>query len=143
MATHHIDARGRTWRSSKDQIERLADLMNEQSIHPLQTSDELFHIMDAALTKKEIRFLLKMGGGFHSRQGLRDKTGLDAPAFDATLESLVYKGPVAVIADKDGNKRFHIMTIYPGWFEFYMMRGVDDADHRQPPASATAVQRAM
>lgn len=131
MAAHHIDASGREWRTSKDRIERVADLMNEQSIHPLQTSDELFHIIDAALTPEEIGFLLEMGGGFHSRRGLRQKLGLKAPTFDATLESLVYKGPVAVIADEDGNKRFHMMTIYPGWFELYMMRGIDDADHRE------------
>ncbi|MBW2703464.1 MAG: 4Fe-4S binding protein [Deltaproteobacteria bacterium] len=131
LSKHLIDARGRKWRTSKDLIDRLADMMNEQSIHPLQTSDELFHIIDAALTEKEIEFLLKMGGGFHSRQGLRETTGLDAPPFDATLKSLIYKGPVAIISDKDGNKRFHMMTIYPGWFEFYMMRGVDDADHRE------------
>ena len=131
MAKQHIDARGRAWRTHKDRIERLADTMNQQSIHPLQTSDELFHIIDAALTEEEIEFLLEMGGGFHSREDLWKKTYLDESTFDATLKSLIYKGPVAVISDKDGNKRFHMMTIYPGWFEFYMMRGVDDQDHRE------------
>ena len=70
------DSQKRQWKTPKDKIEQLADLMNEQSVHPLQTSDELFHIFDAALTTEEVDFLLAMGGGTHSRQKLYDKTRL-------------------------------------------------------------------
>ncbi len=121
----------RQWRTPKDKIERLADLMNEQSVHPLQTSDELFYIFDAALSTEEIDFLLRMGGGTHSREKLHEKIGLEQKEFERTLQSLLYKGPVAVIRDDDDHKSYHIMTIYPGWFEFYMMRGIDDAEHRE------------
>jgi ferredoxin/DNA-binding MarR family transcriptional regulator len=125
------DSQGRTWRTSKDRVEILADMMNEQSIHPLQTSDELFHIFDAALTPEEIEFLITMGGGNHTRDSLRKKVRLPEKDFERLLESLVYKGPIAVIRDEEGNRVYHIMTIYPGWFEFYMMRGVDDEEHRE------------
>jgi len=125
------DSKKRHWKTPKDKIEQLADLMNEQSVHPLQTSDELFYIFDAALSTEEVDFLITMGGGTHSRQKLHEKIGLDQKEFDRILQSLLYKGPVAVIRDSDDNKSYHIMTIYPGWFEFYMMRGVDDAEHRE------------
>ncbi|MEE4260099.1 MAG: 4Fe-4S binding protein [Bacteroidales bacterium] len=131
MTYIETDSQKRQWKTPKDKIEQLADLMNEQSVHPLQTSDELFHIFDAALETEEIDFLLAMGGGTHSRQKLYEKTGLDQEEFDRILESLLYKGPVAVIRDADEIKSYHIMTIYPGWFEFYMMRGIDDAEHRE------------
>ncbi len=125
------DPHKRQWKTPKDKIEELADLMNEQSVHPLQTSDELFYIFDAALSTEEVDFLICMGGGTHSREKLQKKIGLDQKEFDRILQSLLYKGPVAVIRDADDIKSYHIMCIYPGWFEFYMMRGVDDAEHRE------------
>ena len=125
------DSQKRQWKTPKDKIEQLADLMNEQSVHPLQTSDELFHIFDAALSTEEVNFLLAMGGGTHSRQKLFEKIGLNQKEFDRILKLLLYKGPVAVIRNADDIKSYHIMTIYPGWFEFYMMRGIDDIEHRE------------
>jgi ferredoxin/DNA-binding MarR family transcriptional regulator len=119
------------WKTPKDKIEQLADLMNEQSVHPLQTSDELFYIFDAALNTKEIDFLLAMGSGTHAYETLQQKTGLEPKEFDRILKSLLYKGPIAVIRDGNDNKSYHIMTIYPGWFEFYMLRGIDDEEHRE------------
>ena len=79
------DPHKRQWNTPKDKIEHLADLMNEQSVHPLQTSDELFYIFDAALSTEEVDFLLSMGGGTHSRQELHKKTGLDQKEFDRIL----------------------------------------------------------
>lgn len=124
------DAAGRQWNTPKEKIELVADIMNSQSIHPLQTSDELFHIFDAALTTEEIEFLGKMGGGSHSLESLKKAVSLPENDFNNILESLIYKGPVAIITNNDNEKVYHIMTIYPGWFEFYMMRGIEDENHR-------------
>ncbi len=125
-----VDSAGRLWRTEKDMIERLADIMNEQSIYPMQTSDELFHIFDAALSTEEIEFMLNMGGGSHTRDSIRVKTNLPEKVFERILSSLMHKGPVAMIRDEDGGRVYHLMTIFPGWFEFFMMRGVDDEEHR-------------
>lgn len=129
--THTItDSTGRKWRTEKDTIEQLADIMNEQSIHPLQTSDELFHIFDAALTTEEVEFMIKMGGGSHTYESVKNRISLPEKDFERILASLLYKGPVAIIRDEEGSRVYHLMTIFPGWFEFFMMRGVDDEEHR-------------
>ena len=124
------DSSGRHWRTEKDTIEQLADLMNEQSIYPLQTSDELFHIFDAALTTEEIEFMLLVGGGSHTFESLKRKTNLKDKDFERILSSLLHKGPFAIIRNENNEKVYHIMSIFPGWFEFFMMRGVDDEEHR-------------
>ncbi len=125
-----VDSKGRVWRTPKDTIEKLADLMNEQSIHPLQTSDELFHIFDAAIDPEEINFMLEMGGGSHTLENLEKNTNFPKADIQRMLDALVYKGQIAIIKDKQGNDVYHIMTIFPGWFELYLMRGVGTEEHK-------------
>ena len=118
-----VDSRGRTWRTDKDKIEELADLMNNQSIHPLQTSDELFHIFDAVLDTEQIKFMLKMGGGKHTLESLIERIDLPETKIRSIIDDLVYKGPIAIIKDEKGNDVYSVMSIFPGWFELYLMRG--------------------
>jgi len=125
-----IDTKGRVWRTHKDTIEKLADLMNEQSIHPLQTSDELFHIFDAAINPEEIVFMLEMGGGSHTLENLVQNTTFSKENIQKFLDALIYKGQIAIIKDEQGNDVYHIMTIFPGWFELYLMRGVGTEEHK-------------
>ncbi len=123
MTQQITDSKGRVWRTHKDTIEELADLMNDQSIHPLQTSDELFHIFDAVLSSEQIDFMLKMGGGKHSLESLIERIDLPEDEIKKIIDSLVYKGPIAIIKDEDRNDVYSIMSIFPGWFELYLMRG--------------------
>lgn len=125
-----IDSKGKEWRTHKDTIEKLADLMNEQSIHPMQTSDELFHIFDAVLSTKEIDFMLKMGGGNHTLESVKNRVSIPDNEVQNILDSLVYKGPIAIIKNESGKDVYHIMTIFPGWFELYLMRGVENEESR-------------
>ena len=123
-----VDSRGRAWRTHKDTIEELADLMNEQSIHPMQTSDELFHIFDAVLSPEQIDFMLKMGGGSHSFESLAKRIDLSKDQIKGFIDSLVYKGPIAIIKDESENDVYSIMSIFPGWFELYLMRGEENEE---------------
>ncbi|MBD3191139.1 MAG: 4Fe-4S dicluster domain-containing protein [Candidatus Heimdallarchaeota archaeon] len=118
-----IDSKGREWRTHKDKIEQLADLMNEQSIHPLETSDELFYIFDAVMTPEEIDFMLKMGGGNQTIENIHQKVDLPKKEAKQILENLIYKGMITIIKDKEGEDVYHLMSIFPGWFELYLMRG--------------------
>ncbi|TFG02031.1 MAG: hypothetical protein EU542_05810, partial [Promethearchaeota archaeon] len=118
-----VDSKGREWRTHKDKLEQLADLMNEQSIHPLETSDELFYIFDAVISTEEVDFMLKMGGGNQTLKSIRQKVDLSEKEIKSILEKLIYKGIITIIDDKEGNKVYHLMSIFPGWFELYLMRG--------------------
>ena len=126
----NIDSKGRVWRTHKDKIEELADLMNSQSIHPMQASDELFHIFDAVLSTEEIEFMLKMGGGKHSLDNLKARIDLSDEQIITIVDKLVYKGPIAIIKDQEGNEYYNIMSIFPGWFELYLMRGEETAESK-------------
>jgi len=79
------------------------------------------------MNPKEIDFLLEMGEGNHSYEDLIKRINLPEGDIKKHLESLVYKGQVAIIKDEHGNDVYHIMTIFPGWFELYLMRG----EHRE------------
>jgi ferredoxin len=72
-----------------------------------------------------------MGGGSHTMDSIRERVDLAEEDFQRILESLLYKGPVAIIRNSQGEKVYHVMTIYPGWFEFFMMRGTRDEEHRE------------
>ena len=39
-----IDSQGRSWLTEKNQINELVELMNEGSLYPMQSSDELLHV---------------------------------------------------------------------------------------------------
>ncbi|MHA1213159.1 MAG: 4Fe-4S binding protein, partial [Candidatus Heimdallarchaeota archaeon] len=71
---------------------------------------------------------LVMGGGNHPYDELIKKIQLPEKDFQRILDALVYKGQVAIIKDEQGNDVYHIMTIFPGWFELFLMRGEKNAD---------------
>ncbi|NHJ47066.1 MAG: hypothetical protein FK733_04690 [Asgard group archaeon] len=118
----------KVWRTPKSKIVKLADMMNEASIHPLVFSDDVYYVFDAAMTPEEIDFMLEMGGENNSFEQLQKKTNLPSLDIKRILDSLVYKGQVAIIDDGQGNDVYHIMTIFPGWFELYLMRGEENEE---------------
>ncbi|MEA2070539.1 MAG: 4Fe-4S binding protein [Asgard group archaeon] len=121
--TQLIDSNGRKWRTHKDKIEQVADLMNEQSIHPLETSDELFYIFDVVMTPQEIDFMVKMGGGNHTFESIHQNVELSQEETKRILDDLLYKGMITIIKNVEGKDVYHLMSIFPGWFELYLMRG--------------------
>lgn len=122
------DSKGRTWRTHKDKIEELANLMNNQSIHPMQTSDELFHIFDAVLNTNQIEFMLKIGGGTHTLESIMKRVSMSETEVMKLINELVYKGLIAIIKDETGKDVYSIMSIFPGWFELYLMRGEENEE---------------
>ena len=96
----------------------------------MQTSHELFHIFDAVLSTEEIEFMLKMGGGKHSLDNLKSRIDLPEEQIITIIDQLVYKGPIAIIKDQEGNEFYNLMSIFPGWFERYLMRGEETAESK-------------
>jgi Pyruvate/2-oxoacid:ferredoxin oxidoreductase delta subunit len=115
--------KGKVWRTPKSKIIKVAEIMNEASVHPMEFSDDLYYVFDIAMTPEEIDFLLEMGGGNHSFKQLVNNIDMPEKDIKRIVDSLVYKGQLAIIDDEQGNKVYHIMTIFPGWFELYLMRG--------------------
>ncbi|NHJ88119.1 MAG: hypothetical protein FK734_21820 [Asgard group archaeon] len=72
--------------------------------------------------------MIEMGGGNHSFEDLVNRIDIPKEDIKRMLDALVYKGQVAIIKDKQGNDVYHIMTIFPGWFELYLMRGENRED---------------
>lgn len=87
-------------------IERLEDIMNEQSIYPMQTSDELFHIIDAALSAEEIEFMLKMGGVGHCLCRFEKELIGDRCRADMPMETCMSVGPAAEYLIEQGISRW-------------------------------------
>ncbi len=120
-------------KSEKDKLQRLADLMNEQSETPMLVTDDLLYIFDAALEPEEVDFMLKMGGGNLSRAEVEGKVGLTPADFERVLETLLDKGHITELEpEEEGEEPYlHVMSIFPGWFEHYLMRGADTPDRRE------------
>jgi ferredoxin len=119
-------------KSEKDKLAELANLMNEQSETPIFISDELLEVMDAALGPEEVDFLLKMGGGSMTLADLRNKVGIAEEEFEKIFKDLLDKGPITEMEPQpnQGEALYHLMSIFPGWFEFYLMRGAETPDRK-------------
>jgi len=121
-------------RNDKDKLQILANLMNEQSATPIMmVTDDLLYVFDAALEPEEVDFLLKMGGGSLRRGEVETNVGLPKEEFDRLFDTLLDKGHITELApgpDED-ESRFHLMCIFPGWFEHYLMSGKDTPDRRE------------
>ena len=119
-------------KNEKDKLAELVNLMNEQSETPLFLTDDLLEVIDAALEPEEVDFLLKMGGGSIAEEELRAKTGLTGEAFERIFGNLLDKGPIMELEPqlKRGEVLYHLMSIFPGWFEFYLMRGAETQDRK-------------
>lgn len=120
-------------KNDKDRLQQLANLMNEQSETPFMVTDDLLYIFDAALEPEEVAFLLKMGGGNLRRGDVEARSGLPKRECDRLLETLLDKGHITELeAEHAGDEhRLHLMSIFPGWFEHYLMRGEDTPDRRE------------
>ena len=125
-------------KNDKEKLQQLANLMNEQSETPFIVTDDLLYIFDAALEPKEVDFLLKMGGGNLSRGDVESRVDLPKKDCDRLLETLLDKGHITELEAGDGKHYLHIMSIFPGWFEHYLMSGADTPDRREFSRRVTA-----
>ena len=69
-----IETNGKIWRTPKSKIIKVAEIMNEASIHPMQFTDDLYYAFDIAITSEEFDFLLEMGGDNQSFEQLVKNT---------------------------------------------------------------------
>ncbi|NHJ86091.1 MAG: hypothetical protein FK734_11565, partial [Asgard group archaeon] len=51
-----VDSKGKAWRTPKQKIIKVAEIMNNESIHPMEFSDDLYYAFDVAMTPEEIDF---------------------------------------------------------------------------------------
>ena len=121
-------------KNDKEKLQLLANLMNEQSATPIMmVTDDLLYVFDAALEPEEIDFLLNMGGGNLRRSDIEGKIGLPKGEFDRLLGTLLDKGHITELEPEPGQDEpcLHLMCIFPGWFEHYLMSGKDTPDRRE------------
>jgi ferredoxin len=107
--------------------------MNEQSETPIpMVTDDLLYIFDVALEPEEVEFLLKMGGGNITLPQIESKMNLSKSEFDRIFENLLDKGHITQLESEEGKDEaiYHLMTILPGWFELYLMRGAETPDRK-------------
>ncbi len=113
------------FKNNKDKLNSLANLMNEQSVAPTIVTDDVLYLFDAALEKDEVDFLLKMGGGNKRRADIEEGVGLNKEEFERIFDILLDNGHITELAPAEGDTEpiYHLMSIFPGWFEIYLMRG--------------------
>jgi Pyruvate/2-oxoacid:ferredoxin oxidoreductase delta subunit len=121
------------FKNDKDKLTTLANLMNEQSETPTIVTDDLIYVFDAALEPEEVDFLLKMGGGSRRRADIEARVGLPKEAFDRIFNNLLDKSHIAVPVPPAGNAEpeYYLMSIFPGWFEIYLMGGAHTPDRQE------------
>lgn len=119
--------------NNKDKLNTLANLMNDQSVAPTMVTDGLLYIFDSALEPEEVDFLLKMGGGNKKRGDIEKRVDLPAEAFDRIFNTLQDKGHITQPTPaKDGEEPvYHLMSVFPGWFEIFLMRGAKTPDREE------------
>ncbi len=119
--------------NDKEKLAELANLMNEQSEAPTMVTDDLLYIFDAALEPEEVDFLLKMGGGNKIRADIERNVALSGEEFDRIFNNLLDKSHIAQPSPVRGNDQpvYHLMSIFPGWFEIYLMRGANTPDRQE------------
>jgi Pyruvate/2-oxoacid:ferredoxin oxidoreductase delta subunit len=121
-------------KNNKEKLQQLANLMNEQSATPmLMVTDDLLWVFDAALEPEEADFLLKMGGGNVKRSEAEARSGLPKGEFIRLLTTLLDKGHITELDPEPGQvePQLHLMCIFPGWFEHYLMGGKETPDRKE------------
>jgi len=121
------------FKNDKDKLAELANLMNEQSEAPTMVTDDLLYVFDAALEPEEVDFLLKMGGGNRTRADIEERVSLPKEEFDRIFNILLDKTHIAQPSPAEGDTEpiYHLMSIFPGWFEMYIMRGANTPDRQE------------
>jgi Pyruvate/2-oxoacid:ferredoxin oxidoreductase delta subunit len=119
--------------NDKDKLLELANLMNEQSVTPMMVTDDLLYVIDVTLLPEEVEFLLKMGGGRLTRRQVEADVPLSPGDFDRVLDALLNKGHVTELQAEPGEEGpiLHVMSLFPGWFEVFLMRGSETPDRRE------------
>jgi Pyruvate/2-oxoacid:ferredoxin oxidoreductase delta subunit len=119
--------------NDKDKLLELANLMNEQSVTPMMVTDDLLYVIDVTLLPEEVEFLLKMGGGRLTRRQVEANVPLSPGDFDRVLDALLNKGHVTELPAEPGEEGpiLHVMSLFPGWFEVFLMRGSETPDRRE------------
>jgi Pyruvate/2-oxoacid:ferredoxin oxidoreductase delta subunit len=119
--------------NDQEKLRDLANLMNEQSATPMMVTDDLLYVIDAALLPEEVEFLLAMGGGRLSHRQVEANVSLPPEDFDRVLDALLDKGQVAELQADSGEEGpiFHLMSLFPGWFELFLMRGSETPDRKE------------
>ena len=118
------------FKNDKQRIAQLVNLMNEQSETPLFATDEMLHIFDAALNPEHIDFLLKMGGGKLTLPVIQSNVNLPAERFNNLFHHLLDIGIIIELEPEDGKEIFHLNSIFPGWFESYLMSGKETPERK-------------
>ncbi len=121
------------FRNDKAKLIELLNLMNEQSETPMIVTDDLAWVIDAALEPEEVDFLLNMGGGNRTLDEIEAGSGLSHEEFKIILERLLDKGHITRLSVQPGEDKpaLHLMSVFPGWFEFFLMRGAETPDRRE------------
>ena len=121
------------FKNEMGKLGELANLMNEQSETPTLVTDDLLYVFDAALEPEEVDFLLKVGGGNITLGQIKSKVNLPEGEFTRIFSHICDKGHIAELTPADGENEavFHLMSIFPGWFELYMMRGSETPDREE------------
>ena len=122
------------FKNDKEKLSELANVMNSQSETPIpMVTDDLLYIFDAVLEPEEVDFLLKLGGGNITLPQLESKMNLSKSEFDRIFENLLDKGHVTQLESEEGKDEavYHLMTVFPGWFELYLMRGAETPDRKE------------
>ncbi len=121
------------FKNDKDKLTMLANLMNEQSETPTMVTDDLVFVFDAALEPEEVDFLLKMGGGSRRRADIEESVGLPNEVFERIFDALLDKSHIVlpVPPEGDAEPEYHLMSIFPGWFEIYLMGGAETPDRKE------------
>ena len=104
--------------------------MNDQSYTPVLAMEELVSAFDAVFTSKEIDFLLNMGGGKQTIEEIQKKVNLPKKKFSKIFDSLLHKGTILELQPEDGEVKYHIMSIIPGWCELFMHKGLETPDRK-------------
>jgi ferredoxin len=95
-------------------------------------TDDLLYIFDAVLEPEEVDFLLKLGSGNITLPQIESKMNLPKREFDRIFDNLLDKGHVTQLESEEGKDEavYHLMTVFPGWFELYLMRGAETPDRK-------------
>ena len=115
----------------KKALRTLAKRMNERNAGSFPITNELLACFHFAMTEKENEFLLRIGTEFQSYDRLMTLSGYSQNEFETISKSCLKKGFLMMRRDTEGNERYIISSIMPGWFELYLSDGKIDENRRE------------
>ncbi|MBU2551175.1 MAG: 4Fe-4S dicluster domain-containing protein [Proteobacteria bacterium] len=108
--------------------ERLAEALSLRGgAFPAVKCDEFYTLMEAIVTPEEAELAVRMPLPPSTREEVAQAAGMNADETEALLEGMADKGLVFV-SEKNGLKRYHLLALLPGIFEFQFMKG-EVSDH--------------